>query len=171
MQSASFLPKKVVTPLFVTVDVLSLFVQVAGGVMVTSTNPKRVKNGANVLKAGFIIQVIGNLVFIVAIIIARLRARKIGHANRFFIRGLWHIGIGATVVFIRTLYRFLQYVIKDSNGRYPLNSHEWEFIVFDFLFMLPLSIYFAVDYPKKYVDGAEVESSTKEELSMSERQV
>ncbi|KAI5476755.1 bud site selection-related protein [Pseudohyphozyma bogoriensis] len=118
MQTMSFLPKKVVTPLFVTVDVLSFIIQIAGGVMITSTNLQTLKNAANVLKVGFIIQ----------------------------------IGIGATVVFIRTLYRFLEYVIKNADGVYPLNSHEAQFIVFDFLFMLPLSIYFAVDYPKKYVD-------------------
>ncbi|KAI5477676.1 hypothetical protein MNV49_006062 [Pseudohyphozyma bogoriensis] len=149
MQRASFLPKKVVTPLFVIVDILSFFVQVVGGVMSTSDSVKTVNDGANVLKVGFIVQIVGNGVFILAVVIAGFRARKFG--NRLFTGGLWVIGIGATIIFVRTIYRFLQIIIKNGDS-YPLSKYEWEFIVFDFCFIAPLSFMFAMLHPSRFLN-------------------
>ncbi|KAI5476757.1 hypothetical protein MNV49_007347 [Pseudohyphozyma bogoriensis] len=139
LHSVSFLPKKIVTPLFVSVDVLSFLIQVGGGVLFSSDNPSTVQTGSNVLKGGYVVQLVGNALFILT---------------------------GATVVFVRTLYRFLQIIVKNSNGDYPLQMYEWEFIVFDFLFMLPLTIYFALSYPSKNLEQAE-SSYTKESNSVS----
>ncbi|ORY75359.1 RTA1 like protein-domain-containing protein [Leucosporidium creatinivorum] len=160
----SFIAIRFVTFVFVSFDVVSIVVQILGGVMTISDNPKTVKNSFTVLKVAYIIQVVGLVFFMTLALIARYRAKKYDIIPASLVaqwKGcLTLLYLGGSIITFRSIYRFLEIVIQ-IDGKHPLADHEALFYIFDTLLMLLVSYYFVAFYPTQYLLPPSVEPQYK----------
>lgn len=161
------------TPVFVTCDILAFLIQVFGGVMATSTDPSVVKNGFNVLKAGLAIQIVAFGFFLIISfrfhIISRSYRSQWPSAN--WVTLLWAINGASTVIFLRSLYRLVEFAMGFDGYLY---THEWTFYAFDAALILLGMTAFNVWHPARFLgnigwkqtDGGWQERETSREFDL-----
>ncbi|KAK4699890.1 hypothetical protein P7C70_g6365, partial [Phenoliferia sp. Uapishka_3] len=101
----------------------SILIQ-ATGASFTDSDSRNVRNIAEwILKAGFIIQVVGIAVFLAMAYFTERKARLSKVNDLQWTQCLRLLYIGGSIILFRSTYRFLEITIK-SHGTEPLSDHE-----------------------------------------------
>lgn len=123
------------TKIFVTGDVLSFFVQAAGGGLLSSgvNNPKMIKIGQDIILAGLFIQLFIFGIFVATAVIFHMRLRKSPTKESLeleleWVKMLWVLYALSAFIMIRNVYRVVEYI--QGNDGY-LRTSEWPTYVFD----------------------------------------
>ena len=149
-----WLPARRITPLFVGFDVLSFAVQVIGGSMSAAANTTDQENRAkDVVLVGLGLQVATFGFFVLASIrfsvVLRTKLRTVPLPTE----RNWHlfltiINVASVIILVRTIARFLQFVLGVHNYT---NEHEWYFYVFDSVLMFSVGAIFICVHPGYYL--------------------
>ncbi len=149
-----WLPARRITPLFVSFDVLSFFIQVVGGAMVAGASTvSKINNGRNVVLVGLGLQLVTFGFFVLASIrftvVLRTKLRTVALPTernwRFFLKV---VNVASVIILIRTVSRFIQFVLKNNNY---LSDHEWYFYIFDSVPMFCVALVFVCVHPGNYL--------------------
>ncbi|KAH0846756.1 hypothetical protein AYO21_07877 [Fonsecaea monophora] len=149
-----WVPARRITPVFVGSDVFSFFVQVIGGAMVAGANTKEHANtGKNVVLVGLGLQLASFGFFVFAAlrlnVLLRTTLRDVSlPKERNWQLFLTVINVANVLILIRTLLRFIEFVLGTSNY---LIDHEWFFYAFDSALMFLVVIVFIVVHPGHYL--------------------
>jgi hypothetical protein len=151
-QTAKYLwvPARRVTPIFVTCDIVSFFVQVIGGSMVAAASTAaKVNKGKNIVLAGLGLQLATFGFFVVASIRLnvqlRTRLRDVPvPKERNWQRYLDVVNVGTILILVRTALRLVEFA--DGTKGY-LSTHEWFFYCFDAALMFVVVAIFIVFHP------------------------
>ncbi|KAH6689925.1 RTA1 like protein-domain-containing protein [Leptodontidium sp. MPI-SDFR-AT-0119] len=139
------------TPIFVGYDVLA-FVQILGGVQVTSDNPQTVLNAFKIMKVGLAIQLLCFGLFLVIAIRFHFVSRSFRQnwPDSKWTKFLWAVNVSAILIFIRSIYCMIEFN-QGEHGH--LITHEWCFYVFEATVMLPCIVLFNIFHPAHYVSN------------------
>jgi hypothetical protein len=160
-----WLPSRYITPLFVGCDVFAFFVQVIGGSMLAGANTlSKETTGKNVILVGLAIQMITFGFFVLASIRFSffLRSTLQGvplPAERNWRLFLRVINIASVVILVRTVARFIEFVIGVNSY---LSNHEWYFYVFDATLMWLVAAAFVVCHPGYFLPYLGIRRKHKE---------
>ncbi|KAL8276817.1 hypothetical protein RQP46_010748 [Phenoliferia psychrophenolica] len=129
-------------------DVLSIFVQIFGALLSTSTSTSSQNLAMPILKIGYLIQVVSVALFLMLAVIseffpggcttfivpidptstAQIRAKKSWILDERWTRCLTQLYVGGSIILFRCIYRFVGICITttDSSGNttYPLEEKE-----------------------------------------------
>lgn len=155
-QSAKTLwvPARRVTPIFAGCDVLSFFIQVAGGSMIASADThSKATTGRNVVLVGLALQLATFGFFVVAAVrlMVMLRTRLLNVAlprERNWPLFLFMVNVANVLILIRTALRLIEYALGDTNY---LLDNEWFFYVFDSVLMFLVVLVFIAFHPGHYL--------------------
>ncbi|PYH77257.1 RTA1 domain protein, partial [Aspergillus uvarum CBS 121591] len=164
-KSASLIPPKYLTKLFVASDILSFIVQGSGvGLMVRSTGQTTAKA---ITVVGLLIQVIMFSFFIVVALVFHRRFKaqqqqqqqqiRLGQYGRPLDRLMYMLYAVSALILVRSIFRVIEYAMG-MHG-YIL-THEWTLYVFDSVLMWSVMVIWAVGFPGNLVEeksGYEVE--------------
>ncbi|KAK9323815.1 RTA1 like protein-domain-containing protein [Lipomyces orientalis] len=144
-ESCSLVRRKWLTKIFVTGDVLSFFMQGAGGgIMASSTSTK---NGEYIIIGGLAIQVLFFVFFIITAVVFHERIHR--HPTQRSISIPWRkhqytLYTTSILILIRSVFRVIEYV--EGNAGFLLR-HEYFLYIFDALLMWSTTLLFLVAYP------------------------
>ncbi|EXJ80511.1 hypothetical protein A1O1_08656 [Capronia coronata CBS 617.96] len=155
-QSAKTLwvPARRVTPIFAGCDVLSFFIQVAGGSMIASGNTHaKINTGRDVVLVGLALQLATFGFFVVTALrlMFMLKTKLLNVAlprDRNWPLFLFMVNVANVLILIRTTLRLIEYALGDTNY---LLDHEWFFYVFDSVLMFLVVLVFIVFHPGHYL--------------------
>ncbi|GJN90955.1 hypothetical protein Rhopal_003969-T1 [Rhodotorula paludigena] len=174
------IPSKWVTATFVTVDVVSIVVQGAGGSLFASDDPDTFSKAKPILLVGFIIQIIGLGLFgifagICTSASARnhLRARRASVPPGGWTKCLYTLYAGCVCVLVRGIFRTIEFGTGtggDDKG-YLLSIEAWLYGL-EFAPILLAGIILSLSYPGRYVPSRRQmrrspKSATSETLPLS----
>ncbi|KAJ6015225.1 hypothetical protein N7540_009816 [Penicillium herquei] len=142
------------TKIFVCGDVLSFFIQSAGGGMLSSANStSSLKLGENIIVGGLIVQILFFGFFIIVSVVFHKRMNV--HPTSMWLsssikweRYMYVLYTGSTLIMIRCIYRVIEY-IQASSG--TLQSHEVFAYIFDATLMLLVMIIFIWKHPHQII--------------------
>jgi hypothetical protein len=160
-----WLPSRYITPLFVGCDVFAFFVQVIGGSMLAGASSlSKETTGKNVILIGLAIQMITFGFFVLASIRFSFFLRKTLHgvplpAERNWRLFLRVINISSVIILIRTIARFVEFVIGVNTY---LSNHEWYFFVFDATLMWLVAAALVVCHPGYFLPYLGIRRKHKE---------
>jgi len=149
-----WLPARRITPVFVSCDILSFFVQVIGGAMVAGANTASHANqGKNVVLVGLAIQLATFGFFVLATIrftiVLRTKLRTLAlPTERNWRLFLLVVDVCSVLILIRTIMRFIEFATGTNNY---LSNHEWFFYCFDSLLMFLVAAAFVCFHPGHYL--------------------
>jgi len=148
-----WMPARRITPLFVTFDDLSFFVQCVGGAIIASADTLSKENkGKNIVLVELGIQLATFGFFVIASIrLTVLLRTKL--KNEALPRDMnWPVLLGvinaSTTILIRSIYRFVEYAIGVHNY---LSDHEAFFYCLDALLIFAVVVGFIVVHPGMYL--------------------
>jgi len=145
-----WLPARRITPIFVTFDILSFFVQGIGGSMIAAADTAdKANSGKNVILIGLGIQLFTFGFFVIAsvrltvLLRTKLRNEALPRDTNWpFL--LQVINAASVTILIRSIYRFLEYVIGVHN---TLSDNEVYFYCLDCLLIFIAVVAFVVVHP------------------------
>ncbi|KAH6698508.1 RTA1 like protein-domain-containing protein [Leptodontidium sp. 2 PMI_412] len=137
------------TPVFVACDVISFLIQVVGGVSSVSNGSAK-KRGYTIMKIGLAVQLLAFGFFIVISFRFHVFSKKFRDSwpNTTWVQFLWAINIGCCLIFVRSVYRFVEF--QQGFDGYLVN-HEWNFYVFEAAIILPVLLIYNFYHPAKYL--------------------
>lgn len=155
-QTAKYLwvPARRVTPIFVGFDILSFFVQVAGGAMIAGADtPSRIARGRDVVLAGLGLQLGAFGFFVITslrlTVLLKTQLRDVSlPKERNWQLFLTVINVANILILIRTVLRLVEYAMGNRNY---LLDHEWFFYAFDSVLMLLVVVLFIICHPGHYL--------------------
>ncbi|GAA6006007.1 RTA1 domain-containing protein [Rhodotorula paludigena] len=167
------IPSKWVTATFVTVDVVSIVVQGAGGSLFASDDPDTFSKAKPILLVGFIIQIIGLGLFSIFAGIYHLRARRAAVPPGGWTKCLYTLYAGCVCVLVRGIFRTIEFGTGtggDEKG-YLLSIEAWLYGL-EFAPILLAGIILSLSYPGRYVPSRRQmrrspKSATSETLPLS----
>ena len=139
-----------VTKIFVAFDVLSFFVQGAGGGLYAGNNPN-VSLAKAVLMVGFIVQLISFAVFAACAGVYHWRARRAGEPAGNWTRCLFTLYAGVALIMVRNIYRTVEFATSTSNTSGFLLTHEAIYYVLEALPILVVCALFLASNPARYI--------------------
>ena len=149
-----WLPARSITPIFVSCDVLSFFVQVVGGSVVASANTLNQQNkGKNIILGGLGLQVLTFGFFVIATLrFWRVLRTKLKQAalptERNWRLMLSVVNAASLTILIRSVYRLIEFSIGVHNY---LSDHEVFFYCLDAFLILVVVIGFICVHPGMYL--------------------
>jgi RTA1 like protein len=149
-----WLPARRITPIFVSGDVLSFFVQVIGGALVAGSNTSSGANtGRNIVLAGLGMQLFTFGFFVIASVrfsvILRTRLRKVPLPKDTNWPLLLNVVNAACIlILVRSAYRLIGYALGLHNY---LSDHEVWFYCLDALIILIVAATYVVVHPGLYL--------------------
>lgn len=166
-ESLSPLRTKILTPLFVTGDVLSFFIQAGGAGIMVKGSGNSMKMGQNIILGGFFLQIMLFCVFLVvgAVFAGRMSKMQKSYSGRSAANSLpWLamlrmlFGVSGLIL-LRNVFRVIEYIMGQDGY---LLAHEWSLYLFDALPMLGVMVVFLSWYPTQlYVmSGPDVEMAS-----------
>ncbi|KAJ5731612.1 uncharacterized protein N7483_006120 [Penicillium malachiteum] len=138
------------TKIFVCGDVLSFFIQSAGGGMLSSANSaSSLKLGENIIVGGLIVQILffGFFVIVSVVFHRRMNAHPTStwlNSSVQWGRYMYVLYAESTMIMVRCIYRVIEY-IQGSSG--TLQSHEAFAYIFDATLMLLVMVIFIWKHP------------------------
>ncbi|KAL4949034.1 RTA1 like protein-domain-containing protein [Aspergillus filifer] len=171
-----WVPPRWITPIFVGFDIIALLLQLAGAVMITSSNGTSQEDidsferGRDLALGGVIVQIIAFGIFTIAAI-------RFNFTSRAFVKGIhealpmqgdsdlttslqekprnenWQqllhaVNFSTILILIRSIYRMVEF----TEGRTGYtNTHEWVFYVFDSVPIFPCVALFVWWHPSLYL--------------------
>lgn len=135
---------------FVLCDVTAFLIQVLGGVMATSTSASTINTGFNILKVGLGLQIIAFGFFLIISFRFHIVSRRFREdwPDTRWTTMLWAINAGSTLIFLRSVYRMAEFSAGFDGY---LNTHEWNFYVFDSGIILTAFVIYNVFHPAQYL--------------------
>ncbi|KEF58764.1 uncharacterized protein A1O9_03607 [Exophiala aquamarina CBS 119918] len=149
-----WLPARRITPLFVGFDVLSFFIQVVGGVIVSNADTlSRLNLGKNIVLVGLGVQLATFGFFVIATtrltILLRTQLKNESlPKNRNWTVLLIYINTASGLILLRSVYRFIEYAMGLPNY---LASHEVFFYCLDAFIILTVVTGFICIHPGQYI--------------------
>lgn len=139
-----------VTKLFVTFDVLSFFIQGAGGGLQSnsSSDPNLAKA---VLIVGFVIQIISFGIFGVLAGLFHRRALRAGEPTGNWSKCLWTLYAGVALVTVRNVFRTVEFATSTSHNSGFILEHEGLYYALEALPIILCVILFLVSNPSRLV--------------------
>ncbi|CAI7598111.1 unnamed protein product [Penicillium palitans] len=148
----SFLPPKIILAFFITSDVISTIVQVAGACLIGITESRREDptTANNILLGGLAYQVFVMTIFVIVAASFHFRAR---HAIRVNGLGLFCLAfsISTLMVYLRTIFRLAE---TGQGLMGELQTNEVYFACLEFAPIALVALLFAVWYPGRCVGAA-----------------
>ncbi|KAF7171505.1 hypothetical protein CNMCM5623_003833 [Aspergillus felis] len=150
-ESHALMKKKWLTKVFVTGDVLSFFLQGAGGGIQSSGSLESMKTGEHIIVGGLVIQILFFAFFILTATHFdwKLKEYPIRRACSPDIPWRKHLNVlymTSCLIMIRSMFRLIEY-IQGNNGY--LLHHELYLYIFDSLLMLLTMVTFNVVHPQE----------------------
>lgn len=154
----SIIPVQWLTKIFVATDVISFFMQGAGGGMLSSAkNQSGLELGENIIIAGLVVQLIGFSVFIaVASVFHRRTVRQPTEASRTTAAGgawqrfMYVLYAVSALILVRSVFRTVEYAQGFGGG---LQRSEVWLYVFDASLMFLATALLVVWHPSQIVAG------------------
>jgi hypothetical protein len=109
--------------------------------MAVSTNPSTVNTGFNILKVGLGVQIVAFGFFLLISFRFHLVSRRFREdwPDTRWTAVLWAINVGSTMIFLRSVYRMVEFSTGFDGY---LNTHEWNFYVFELgLILITIATY------------------------------
>jgi len=135
---------------FVLCDVAAFLIQVLGGVLATSTNPSTIQTGFRVLQVGLGVQIAAFGFFL--LISFRFHIVSRGFREEWpdtrWTAMLWAINAGSTMIFLRSIYRMVEFSTGFDGY---LNTHEWNFYVFESGLIIVVFAIYNLWHPAQYL--------------------
>ncbi|KAH6871495.1 RTA1 like protein-domain-containing protein [Thelonectria olida] len=141
------IPKKWMTKIFVTGDVMSFFLQGGGGGYQAAGSLEALNNGAKVIIGGLFVQLICFGVFIVIAIGFDRSIRKAPTSRSHIVPWKKHmmvLYVGSILIMVRSVFRAIEY-LQGFNGY--LLSHEAYLYIFDAVLMFLVMVLFNGIHP------------------------
>ncbi|KAH6849569.1 putative RTM1-like protein [Alternaria alternata] len=150
-ESHSLIPKKWLTKLFVTGDVISFMMQGAGGGIMASGTIEAVHTGEKIIIAGLVVQLLFFGFFIVTGVIFHARmvqqpTSKVYSQSLPWERQLYALYVASLLILVRCIFRLIEYA--QGNDGY-LISHEVFLYVFDAVLMFATMVWMAWVHPSE----------------------
>ncbi|KAL2868578.1 RTA1 domain-containing protein [Aspergillus lucknowensis] len=169
-----WVPPRFVTPIFVAFDILALFLQLIGAVMITSGNGTS-QDDLNTFNRGRDLALVGVIVQIVAFGIFTIAAVRFNFTSKKFLKAVsqplygqdefsmaiqdkprkndWQallrvVNLATVMILIRSIFRMVEFT--EGHGGY-INTHEWPFYVFDAVPIFPSVALFVWWHPSLYL--------------------
>ncbi|KAL2822151.1 RTA1 like protein-domain-containing protein [Aspergillus cavernicola] len=171
-----WVPPRFVTPIFVGFDVIALFLQLIGAVMITSGNGTS-QDDIDSFNRGRDLALIGVIVQIVAFGIFTIAAVRFNFTSKKFLKAApqplypqdqddfalqvqdkprkteWQsllrvVNLSTVMILIRSIYRMVEFT--EGHGGY-INNHEWPFYIFDAVPIFPCVALFVYWHPSLYL--------------------
>ncbi|KAL2809172.1 RTA1 like protein-domain-containing protein [Aspergillus granulosus] len=169
-----WVPPRWVTPIFVGFDILALFLQLVGAVMITSANGISQEDidafdrGRNLALAGVIVQIIAFGIFTIAAVRFNFTSKRFVSAAPEPLYGqdefamamqdkprkanwpvlLRVVNFSTLMILIRSIFRMIEFT--EGRGGY-ISTHEWPFYVFDAVPIFPVVALFVWWHPSEYL--------------------
>ncbi|CAI7672468.1 unnamed protein product [Penicillium pancosmium] len=169
-----WVPPRFITPLFVGFDIVALFLQLVGAVMLSSVSAgdtdaaQKLDRGKSIAQAGVIIQLVAFGMFSVAAVRFNFTSKRFAKSiseryessgeKSYIIDGLvrkkyWPallrvVNFTTLLILVRSVYRLVEFT-EGTTGY--LNTHEWTLYVFDALVIYPCVALYVYWHPGKYL--------------------
>ncbi|KAJ5974491.1 ZIP metal ion transporter [Penicillium waksmanii] len=169
-----WVPPRFITPLFVGFDIVALFLQLVGAVMLSSVSvgdtgaAQKLDRGKSIAQAGVIIQLVAFGMFSVAAVRFNFTSKRFAKSiseryessgeKSYIIDGLvkkkhWPallrvVNFTTLLILVRSIYRLVEFT-EGTTGY--LNTHEWTMYVFDALVIYPCVALYVYWHPGKYL--------------------
>ena len=156
----SMIHPRLLTKLFVIIDIACFVTQAAGAIMSGSERPNEAKQGVTIILTGLILQIVALFIFSLNNIFLQVRMRlrpsmlvlsttstgKKGLPwNRFIIA----LHVACCLMIIRNIVHVVEYQSPKDGGRPSLASSEALFYALDASFMLAITIIMIVIHPAR----------------------
>ncbi|KAH9210276.1 RTA1 like protein-domain-containing protein [Leptodontidium sp. 2 PMI_412] len=158
-----WVPARWITPIFVTLDLLSFLIQLAGlGSVASAHNPdispqesqKRLDSGISTLRTGLIVQLLGFGIFTIIgarfIFVSRKWKSDWPEDGGRWLKLAWAINISCALIILRAIYRVIEFTGTQGQGSY-FERYEWPFWVFDVLIVLSVFTISIIVHPGRYL--------------------
>lgn len=134
------------TKIFVTGDILSFFIQGAGGGIMAGGNASNIKLGQNIILVGLFVQIVIFTVFLIAAVVfhMRMRAHLQSDPGVKWQKMLLVLYAVSLIIMTRNVVRVVEYI---GGQKGFLLAHEWPIYVFDAALMASSMLIFLVWYP------------------------
>ncbi|KAJ5682403.1 hypothetical protein N7462_005568 [Penicillium macrosclerotiorum] len=154
----SFLRPTVILGFFITSDVISTIVQIAGAVLVGVKESRRQnpETANNILLAGLAYQVFAMSIFVVLMTTFQLRARRRIKEQGFRVFCL-SFSVSTLLVYMRTIFRLIE-TAEGLGGK--LSTHEVYFACLEFAPIALVALLFCIWHPGRCL-GAQVRAHTE----------
>ncbi|KAJ5753446.1 ZIP metal ion transporter [Penicillium nucicola] len=169
-----WVPPRWITPIFVGFDIIALFLQLIGAVMISSVDSTdinaqdKLDRGKHIAQAGVIIQLAAFGLFAVAAVRFNFTSKRFAKSlsdryedfgdKEYLIDGIaknkhWPallrvVNLTTILILVRSVYRLVEFT--EGNTGY-LNTHEWPLYVFDALVIYPCVALFVYWHPARYL--------------------
>ncbi|KAJ5363551.1 RTA1 like protein-domain-containing protein [Penicillium cataractarum] len=169
-----WVPPRFITPLFVGFDVVALFLQLVGAVMISSVDStdtdaaSKLNRGKHIAQAGVIVQLIAFGLFSVAAVRFNFTSKRFTKTiheryemfgeRDYIVDGIakkkhWPallrvVNLTTLLILVRSIYRLVEFT-EGVTGY--INLHEWTMYVFDALVIYPCVALFIYWHPGKYL--------------------
>ncbi|OOQ88102.1 RTA1 domain protein [Penicillium brasilianum] len=169
-----WVPPRFITPLFVGFDVVALFLQLVGAVMISTVDStdtdaaSKLNKGKHIAQAGVIIQLIAFGLFSVAAVRFNFTSKRftktiheryeLSGEKDYIVDGIarkkhWPallrvVNLTTVLILVRSVYRLVEFT-EGVTGY--INTHEWTMYVFDTLVIYPCVALFIYWHPGKYL--------------------
>ncbi|KAJ5912110.1 RTA1 like protein-domain-containing protein [Penicillium subrubescens] len=169
-----WVPPRFITPLFVGFDVVALFLQLVGAVMISSVDAtekdaaSKLNRGKHIAQAGVIVQLLAFGLFSVAAVRFNFTSKKFTKSiheryemfgeDDYIVDGItkkkhWPallrvVNFTTLLILVRSIYRLVEFT-QGVTGY--LNTHEWTLYIFDALVIYPCVALFVYWHPGKYL--------------------
>lgn len=147
---------------FVTIDIISLVLQAAGGGIASGSSGSGQLTGTHIMVGGIVFQLVSMLIFFVIIIDFYFRAKKMGSLNNST-KGEYYVAIALLIaslcIITRGFYRSIE-LGEGWNGY--LITHEVYFLVLDATMMLICCLALSIGHPLFHIPKSKRAGGTPE---------
>ncbi|KAJ5925099.1 ZIP metal ion transporter [Penicillium verhagenii] len=170
-----WVPPRFITPIFVGFDIVALFLQLVGAVMISSVTAtdtgaaSKLSRGKSLAQAGVIIQLVAFGLFSVAAVRFNFTSKRFSKQmgeryehideKHYSINGIvrklhWPallrvVNLATLLILVRSIYRLVEF--SEGVTGY-VNTHEWTAYVFDALMIYPCVALFIIWHPGIFCD-------------------
>ncbi|KAJ3131988.1 hypothetical protein HK100_005841, partial [Physocladia obscura] len=157
---------KGIAKIFVLCDIASFVLQVFGSASQISGGGDAIDSGRKLLVDGLVLQLISFGVFMLIAIIFSVTASKNMRGNDSWPKMIGAFFASSILVFIRSLYRFIEYIFSNLN----LSSNELYAYLFDCAMIAAAATVLTFWHPGKYMLAAKIDAealaTTKTEMEL-----
>lgn len=171
-QEISLIGLRWITKLFVLVDFICFVTQTAGAIMSGSEDLDEAERGKTIIIGGLVLQIVAFAFFIICIVTLQTRLRSnppvnclagvLTHYNRYFVALYCTSGL----FLIRNVVRIAEY---KQDGNDSFFSSEAFIYVFDYCFMLAITLTILVLHPGRLIIKARRLDALKEDVPLISR--